>query len=266
MNRRVLIAAGVGVAAGLAATAEAKADTTLANPAPLIQQMRDTQDARMALYELDRMERDKQTRTMLRQLTGAPALINKKIAVLGDSITVGYGSADMNGYRTYLTDLMDRRGYAANLPMLANAGWSVNDLKPALAAFLAANPNLDYALLLLGTNDVGWGMDLTGWGAKYDAIVSQILAVNSTVKVVCGKIPLSNTNNPTGKADLYVYENALNGWIQTSVNGFASTGRVVAVDHSTVSTQWLLDGGWHPGDAGYLKMAKNWDKQLDLWL
>lgn len=252
MNRKQIIGLGI------ITTTLVLSLSTSGNASPTPPQTQTDVEARAALVNIDGMKRDAELRKMLRQLTGAPTQATLEIAVIGDSMTVGYGSVDMGGYRTYLTDMFDRIGVKVTFYVDATGGWSVNEVKPSLAPFLSAHPNIDLAILCVGTNDVSWGMDLTGWGAKYDAIIQQVLNVNTKVKLVSSKIPLSATANPTGNPNISVYENAINGWMQTSVNGFTTSapGRVISVDPSVIPSSWLLDMGWHPGDVAYMRWAQ----------
>lgn len=249
--KRVLLALVVIVA--VLATASSAGATPTA-PAP---DNPNTAEHRSALFAQDSIARDAQLRHLLEGIAGKPAHTTLKLGLLGDSMTVGYGSVDMQGYKTYLRDLLDRRGIDVTFVSLATGGWTVNDLQTGLGAFLTTNPDLDYVLMMIGTNDVAWGMSLIGWGAKVEAVIQTVLNSNGKVKVLAGKIPLSATVNAANYPTLYIYEDVINGWIATAASHFAGTGRV-AIAETSVPTQMLTDFGWHPGDAGYLWEAGQW--------
>lgn len=199
-----------------------------------------------------------------------------RIMTVGDSITVGYGSADNQGYRPWLTDLIDRQRTRTDTSMHAHGGWSLADAKPGLgAALTAAAP--DIVLINLGTNDGVADTDAAqnAYQTAYGQAIDQILASSSTVRVACALVPVSQATN------IQRAEVRANAAITAAVNARAATGRVVLSDQRrTTSAEWTAratDGseyppgrwtfdGVHPTDAGYLRMAQAWLAAIQAWL
>lgn len=199
-----------------------------------------------------------------------------RILSIGDSITVGYGSADNCGYRPWLADLIDRQRICPAMFMHAHGGWSLTDAKPGLAAALtAAAP--DIVLINLGTNDGVADTDAAqnAYQTAYGQAIDQILAYSPTVRVACALVPVSQAT-VIQRAEIRA-----NAAIAAAVNARAATGRVVLSDQRrTTSAEWTqraTDGseppagrwtfdGIHPTDAGYLRMAQAWLNAIQAWL
>lgn len=203
----------------------------------------------------------------LRRALAPAATATVRILSIGDSITVGYGSADNQGYRPWLTDLIERQCIQPLPAAHARGGWRLADARTGLAAALTANTP-DIVLIALGTNEyLPFASAQTSYQAAYGQVIDQILASSSTVKVACALIP--------GTQDTGVQANVAraNAAIEAAVNARAATGRVVLSDQRrTTSAEWTVratDGseyppsrwtfdGIHPTDAGYLRMAQAW--------
>jgi lysophospholipase L1-like esterase len=218
------------------------------------------------LFEVARRDRDAALR---RSLLPTPTSCVRILAI-GDSITVGYGSADNQGYRTWLADLLDQQRIRPIMSTHAHGGWYLSDVMPGLAAALtSANP--DIVTVNIGTND--WAG--TGYQDAYGQMIDQILASSPTVRVACALIPISQA------ANIQASETRVNAAVQAAVQARASTGRIVVSDHrgttSAPWTQYATDGsappsgrwtfdGVHPNDAGYLRMAQAWLSTIQPWL
>lgn len=205
------------------------------------------------------------TRALIRQahaITPAPL----KILALGDSITDGLNSADGTGYRNHLVDLLDQRGINATVVNGGVGGITLTGLAPTVAPLLAANPDTAIVVLAIGTNDAATS-DTATWQTRYGNLVDQILATNATVKVCCARITLTDpTFSPTTASVLDPAEVTLNTWVDAVVAARLAGGRVVKADLSTIPSQWLQNGGLHPGDAAYLRMANLFLKAITPWL
>ncbi|BFP50120.1 hypothetical protein KCMC57_64880 (plasmid) [Kitasatospora sp. CMC57] len=218
-------------------------------------------------------QRDRDT-ALLRALLPAPACTVRVLAI-GDSITVGYGSADNQGWRPWLASLIGCQRIQPVMSVHAHGGWTLADAKPGLAAFLtAATP--DIVCVNLGTNE--WIPDAAAQAAyqtAYGQMIDQILASSPAVKVACALIPISQA------ANIQAAETRANAAITAAIQARASTGRVALSDQRrTTSAEWTAratDGseyppgrwtfdGIHPTDAGYLRMAQAWLATIQNWL
>ncbi|MFE2407135.1 SGNH/GDSL hydrolase family protein [Kitasatospora sp. NPDC059408] len=196
-----------------------------------------------------------------------------KILCAGDSITWGYGSADRQGYRAWLADLIDQQRVHPVMSNVSYPGWKLSDLQPQMASALSTSQP-DIVLLNIGTND----HDTTVFtSAAYGALVDQILAFSPTVKVAVALVPISQADS-----NLISYEQAANNVIQATYNARSTNPRVTLVDLTQVNTaQWCRDnlnngitpppGRWtfdgvHPSDAGYLTMARMWANAVQPWV
>ncbi|MFF7991757.1 SGNH/GDSL hydrolase family protein [Kitasatospora xanthocidica] len=228
-------------------------------------------DQQTGAWEVARRDRDAALR---RSLLPAPTTCIR-ILTVGDSITVGYGSADNAGYRTWLADLIDQQRIRAIMSTHSHGGWTLADATPGLAAALAA-AQPDIVTILLGTNDyIPDANAQAAWQNAYGQAIDQILASSPTVRVACGLVPISQTTSIQGQ------ETRANAAVQAAVQARAGGGRVVVADlRPTTSapwTQYATDGsapppgrwtfdGIHPNDAGYLRMAQAWYATIQPWL
>jgi lysophospholipase L1-like esterase len=189
-----------------------------------------------------------------------------RILAVGDSITVGFGSSDGAGYRSRLTELLAQRGITAQIDVVANGGLTLDGVTPrAIAALAKGAP--DVVLLAVGTNDAAW-TPLGGWRTRYMALVDRMLAAGPQVRVACAQVTISDRSSwlvrtrPTTPAN----ERMINGWVGQMVAARSGTGRVVVADMSVIPSMMLTDGGVHPGDAGYQRMAEIWLAAIATWL
>lgn len=220
--------------------------------------------ARVRDYQhVNRRDAEMATRALIRQVGNIPAA-PLKILALGDSVTAGDSSADSTGYRGYLAELLDRRNIAPAIDRTgAVDGITLSGLAPLVPGVLSANPDAKIALLMVGTNDCATN-DLANWQARYGALVDQILASSPIIKVCCARIVLTDSTAAQYSAGLAAAEQTLNTWVDAVVSSRA--GRVAKADMASIPSQWLTDGGWHPGDAAYLRMAHLWTDAIASWL
>lgn len=200
-----------------------------------------------------------------RRLRTAPAT-PVRILCAGDSITAGAGSTDGLGYRGWLAAMLDRMDYApTGLDAVAGGnGAMLDDLTAPINAALAAHTP-DVVLLNVGTNDSAWGNPST-FQARYAARVDAILAAGPNVRVACAKISISHVRADPVRANSAVPANqaTINNAIAAVVA--ARPARTVLADMTAIAPEWLHDGGWHPGDAGYARMARTWLTVIGAWL
>jgi len=191
----------------------------------------------------------------LRADLGRAAVATVKIMCVGDSITLGTGSTDGNGYRPWLADLLGRQHIDAPMTTVAEGGQTLRHMAPlAIAALPTTQP--DIVLIHLGTNDAVQP-DLTDWQNRYGQLVDQILASSPTIRVVCARIGLTR-QAPTA-------DSTINGYVDAVVNARKAAGRVTTADMTVISQRWTVDG-IHPLDAGYLRMAQQWATAIGPWL
>lgn len=192
-----------------------------------------------------------------------------RLLCAGDSITVGVGSVDGTGYRGWLAAELDRLDYAPTGldVVVGGSGKMLDDLAAPIAAALAGGPTADPHLVLLaiGTNDSAWG-NVATFGARFGGRLDAIHAAAPNAKVACAKISISHVRADPVRANAAVPANqaAINDAIATAVA--ARPGWTAWADMTRVAPEWLHDGGWHPGDAGYALMAREWLRLVTPWL
>lgn len=231
-------------------------------------------EERAAYLSVDRRESDATLRSMIRDLLGV-STIPLSVIALGDSITAGHNSADKTGYCGYLTDLLDRRVNPVTATFDRTGaidGVGLSGLATATTAVLAANTTADIALLMVGTNDASHTVANTpgsSWQTSYGNLVDQILASSPTIKVVCGRTALAGVGAAGYTATFHANQLLINTYVDNVVAARLSGGRVVKADMSTVPCSWLTDSScpdWHPGDAGYLRIAHTFLDAISPWL
>jgi lysophospholipase L1-like esterase len=222
-------------------------------------------------YEVARRDRDSRFR---RAILPTPTCSVRLLAV-GDSITVGYGSADNAGWRAWLADLIDQQRIRPVMSTHASGGWRLSDAAPGLVGALAA-AQPDIVCVNLGTNE--WIPDAATQNAyqtAYGQMIDQVLASSPAVRIACALSPISQI--PSIQAMQARGHTA----IQAAVQARQSTSRVTLADQRrTTSAEWTshaTDGseyppgrwtfdGVHPCDGGYLRMAQQWYATIQPWL
>lgn len=216
---------------------------------------------------------------------GGPAGCAVAIMPLGDSITHGYGSATMVGYRRPLYESLAAAGYRVNFVGSRRAGATLdfdrdNEGHPGkdaifirdhVAEFLGRN-RPDIILLHIGTNAI-WNKSAETVAAEIDGILTQIDRVDESIVVVLARI--INRVNPD---DVEYRTTQLNELIQElATRRIAAGDRLVVVDMEHALTYTTLDDAGqevlvdmadflHPNDAGSRKMAAVWDAALQAHL
>jgi lysophospholipase L1-like esterase len=193
-----------------------------------------------------------------------------KIMPLGDSITFGVGSTDLNGYRKPLYQALTTAGYnfdfvgsLTNGDFLAphhegHEGWHADavdtnsDILGQVYSWLTANP-ADIVLLHIGTNDISVG----GQNAnEVSGILDEIDRFSIDTKVILALIIDRQTHSSaTTQFNIDVYNMAQ--------NRIAADDDIIIVDmeHALNYATDMYDN-LHPNDVGYAKMADIWYNAL----
>lgn len=208
---------------------------------------------------------------------GGPAGCAVAIMPLGDSITHGYGSTTMVGYRRPLYLSLTAAGYRVNFVGSRPAGaWLDFDrdneghpgvdavfLRERLANILGQN-RPDIILLHIGTN--GLWKRAEEVAADADQLLNAIYASDGDVRVVLARIV-----NRTGPPERVTRTTRYNELLQVIADRRIAAGDpLLVVDMERALLYTAADGATpgdmydstHPNDAGYGKMAAVWDAAL----
>ena len=197
---------------------------------------------------------------------------------LGDSITYGYGSTTGGGYRVPLLTraLADKHsvtfvGSVSSGPATVSgqpfpkgneghSGYSIDDssstkgISPLVDQALATyKPNI--VLLMIGTNDMHYKLDLPNAPARLGKLLDQITTDLPSALIVVAKIVPANGAQDT-------LTQAYNAGIPAVVQARTAQGKhLVQVDMYAALDHWsttLFKDSEHPNDAGYSLMADTW--------
>ncbi len=196
-----------------------------------------------------------------------------RILPLGDSLTLGYGSAQEGagsecGYRLELWRLLTEAGVdldfvgsqsngSSDLPDWDHEGYNGYAIaqvgEVANAAIEAHDPQV--VLLLAGTNDQIWfvppSQSPVEAAADFEELLQQIDAVSPGIQIVAGQvIPL--VYNASGVRQ---FNDLLPGIVDRQRGNGVN---VRLVDHYAIGDQALAGDGIHPTQAGYDAMAEIW--------
>jgi lysophospholipase L1-like esterase len=205
---------------------------------------------------------------------------------LGDSITAGTGSTDGGGYRVELFRLAVANGQSitfvgrsASGPTMVggkafprshegHSGYLIDTgpqrpgLMPIIdAIFAAATPHI--VLLMIGTNDIPWMLDLPNEPKRLGLLIDKITALAPKALVVVAQIGPSSMDDRTALIKAY------NDGIPAVVQARASAGQhVIMVDMFTpfvsnpaYKTALLFDEV-HPNNAGHVILGQTWYSAL----
>jgi lysophospholipase L1-like esterase len=211
-----------------------------------------------------------------------PATGPCSILPLGDSITAGTGSTDGGGYRVELFRLATTNGQSitfvgrsasgpatvAGKPFprsheghsgyLIDTGPQRPGLMPLLDdIFAAVTPNI--VLLMIGTNDIPWMLDLPNEPARLGLLIDKVTTLAPRALVVVAQIGPSSMDDRTALIQAY------NAGIPAVVQQRADAGKhVIMVDMFTpfvrnpsYKTALLFDEV-HPNDAGHVILGQTW--------
>jgi lysophospholipase L1-like esterase len=143
----------------------------------------------------------------------APAHATDRVMCLGDSITYGTSSTNVNGYRRPLYFLLSGGGFDFDLVgSLADGsldfdrdhegrpGWRADQLRDNIYTWLTNSP-ADYVLLHIGTNDINGGQDAAGTRDEVAQLLDNIDQWESDngVPVTVVLAQIINRSNPLGQ-------------------------------------------------------------------
>jgi lysophospholipase L1-like esterase len=188
-----------------------------------------------------------------------------RVMALGDSITMGIGSATMSSYRIDLQHRLagaglnvdfvgSQRGGApatADLDHEGHSGWTIAKIASQANGWLATY-RPDAVLLQIGTNDMRTEAASVGATGRLSALIDQIEEAAPAADIFVAKITGTKS---AGAAAQQRRTNAYNAKVPGIVGGKGA--RVHLVDQSSVNGIDIRDG-LHPNDFGYAKMSWNW--------
>ncbi|HVZ89459.1 MAG TPA: SGNH/GDSL hydrolase family protein, partial [Polyangia bacterium] len=201
------------------------------------------------------------------------------ILPLGDSITWGYGSTTGGGYRvgifsqavaasktiTFVGSQKTGPTTVSGKPFPqgneGHVGYSIDDsaqtngIAGTLTDTAIATYKPNIVLLMIGTNDMHYSIDLANAPARLGALLDEITTdAPGALLVVATIIPANGTQNTPTKT----YNAALPALIQARA---AKGKHIVLVDMYAAMKSWstsLYKDSEHPNDAGYTIMADTW--------
>lgn len=192
-----------------------------------------------------------------------------RVMPLGDSITMGIGSATTSSYRVDLQDRLRRAGVrtdfvgsqhdggppAADRDHEGHSGWTIARIAAQVDGWLAA-ARPDVVLLHAGTNDMRTEAAAVGAPGRLSALIDRITAAAPHADVFVAEI--TGTRSARAAAQQRRTD-AYNARVPGIVAGKGP--RVHLVDQSGVRGIDIRDG-LHPNDFGYAKMSWNWYRAL----
>ncbi len=166
-------------------------------------------------------------------------LYNVNTIVAGDSISYGAGSTALS--KRYYTLLGINYTRSCNL---SGGGDETAQVLLAMPEMLALNAN--YYVLMIGGNDIQFGVATATWKANYNSIVSQIKAAGKTV-IHCTPTPRNSFDMTPLRDHIYsVFPGDLISDTYTALWSGSSY---------TMNAAYNSGDGVHPNDAGHALMA-----------
>ncbi|KAL6697067.1 carbohydrate esterase family 3 protein [Trichoderma pleuroticola] len=191
-----------------------------------------------------------------------------RLMPLGGSITYGVGSADKNGYRKYLQDMLIADG--SNVLMLGSRsagsmsnndheGWRGFRIDQIESKAKNSVPKLMPNLITInaGSNDCIQDFDIGRIGKRMGNMLDVVWAASPDSTVILSNLILSLDSDVESRIKL-----ANNQFQGVALSKQSEGKRIVFVD---MHSQWGpkendISDGTHPNDQGYYKMAKIWYK------
>ncbi|MGX6604569.1 SGNH/GDSL hydrolase family protein [Micromonosporaceae bacterium Da 78-11] len=192
-----------------------------------------------------------------------------RVMPLGDSITMGIGSATMSSYRIDLQKRLQRAGLGvdfvgsqrhgspatADLDHEGHSGWTIAHIAAQADGWLATY-RPDAVLLQVGTNDMRTEEGSIGATSRLSDLIDQMTAAAPDTEIFVAKITGTKS---THAAEQQKRTDAYNAEVPGIVAGKGA--HVHLVDQSGVRGIDIRDG-LHPNDFGYAKMSWNWYRSL----
>jgi len=208
-------------------------------------------------------------------IEAAPAAV--RIMPLGDSITYGWSSTNIDGYRRPLYLALTAAGHDVDfVGSLAHgsadfdrdheghSGWRADQIRDNIVAWLTANP-ADIILLHIGTNDISQGESASNIRTEVEQILNNIdqYELNNDVLITVVLARIINRGNPLDGNGIAT--TAYNNALQVLADARVLAGdRIIVVDQEAALTYPTdLADALHPNDGGYAKMANAWFPAVD---
>ena len=203
----------------------------------------------------------------------ARPVVPLRIMPLGASSTEGIGSPATAGYRGPLYTLLQRDAVAVDyvgslrsgppsLPDRDNEGHSgatLATLAPKITSWVAA-ARPDVVLLHAGTNDLGSGTPASVVAARLDDVIGKIYAAAPQAFVVVAGVWAPLPHARAARAQLAALTPGI-------VVRYRAAGRsIVFLDTSTLLGPSQIFDGLHPNAAGYARIARLFETEIDDWL
>jgi lysophospholipase L1-like esterase len=216
-------------------------------------------------------------------LLAAPAFGTIRVLPLGDSLTVGVGSAEMGGYRQIvkanLGNKIDFIGRKQDGPFQDNQdeGWGGFTIDMIREQVVPTVPNYtgfgETILLTTGTNEFVWTQNPTEDGALTRAnaalarmrnLLQSTVDLAGYIQIYVSTIPAIRDWNHPENTYTYPEVDIFNAGLPGLVNEFrAQEYDMRFVDTtSTLNLQTDFYDGIHPNDAGYAKIGNAWTAAL----
>ena len=187
-----------------------------------------------------------------------------RLMPIGDSITAGYRSSTGNGYRGPLSDELISQGDALDFVGSQRSGvmfdpdnegyygYRIDQVASLITGELALyQPNV--VLLHIGTNDLGQNYQVSTASTRLASLIDQIVAADPNVTVLVAQLICNS--DATVESRITAYNNQIPAIVQARANA----GKHVYLVNMGALTTDDLNGGLHPSDGGYQKMADAWD-------
>ncbi|KAH8684260.1 SGNH hydrolase-type esterase domain-containing protein [Tricladium varicosporioides] len=184
-----------------------------------------------------------------------------KILPLGDSITYGWGSSDLNGYRLDLRNMLSmykvqyigslRSGSMANNASEGHIGALISQIGQYATLSLKELPNV--ILLMAGTNDMNNPVDPATAPARLGKLIDELLFAVADALILVAQLTPSATKSTA--ENIAKFNAAVPEIVAQRAN---AKGRVMVVDMSKYVTTSDLTDGLHLNDHGYARMATAW--------
>lgn len=202
---------------------------------------------------------------LTKRIVVAPGMKLRMVAI-GDSITYGSHSSDMNGYRGRLQDNLAgsnqlfigsvRTGTMSNNQHEGRSGYTINQIAVQELS-LSQRPNVVF--LHAGTNDMVHDPPGNPWSSaptRLGALIDKIVDACPDAVVLVAKIIPANDAAINGRINNY------NAALPAMVAARANANKKVRLVDMTAFPLASLDDMLHPNDAGYQVMANIWLKGL----
>jgi lysophospholipase L1-like esterase len=194
---------------------------------------------------------------------------------LGGSITYGLGSSDGNGYRKALYDILTGRRHtiefvgsrtSGSMPYNANEGWPGRRIDQihtrAIKVTAKFIPNV--ITINAGSNDCLQDYEIESAGARIDAMLEDLWKTGlPDATVVLSTLVIA--------ADTSINERVLR--VNDQIRNLVQRRRLAGAQNVFLADMYcsakgpqlgdLVEDGIHPGDGGYVKMAKIWADSIE---